>query len=98
MVYWAKIQVDGQRNQRLLEAKFIWEIKEAEWLSPPVMVEKKGTKRLRMCIDFTELNKHCPKDYFPLPRIDQIINFTASCEVLPRLQLWLPPDSTQKRR
>jgi hypothetical protein len=35
-----------------------------------------------MCIDFMALNKHCPKDYFLLPQIDQIINSTASCERL----------------
>jgi hypothetical protein len=46
------------------------------------MVEKKDTKIYRMCIDFTTLNKHCPKDYFPLPRIDQIIDSTACCERL----------------
>jgi hypothetical protein len=54
----------------------------ATWLSPPVMVEKKDTKIYRMCIDFTALNKHCPKDYFPLPRIDQIIDSTVGCEHL----------------
>jgi hypothetical protein len=43
---------------------------------------KKDTKIYRMCIDFTALNKHCPKDYFPLPRIDQIIDSTAGCERL----------------
>jgi hypothetical protein len=46
------------------------------------MVEKKDTKIYRMCIDFTALNKHCPKDYVPLPRIDQIIDSTARCEHL----------------
>jgi hypothetical protein len=72
----------GEEINRLLEAKFIREIKEATWLSPPVMVEKKDTKIYRMCIDFTALNKHCPKDYFPLPRIDQIIDSTAGYERL----------------
>jgi hypothetical protein len=72
----------GEEINRLLEAKFIREIKEATWLSPPVMVEKKDTKIYRMCIDFTALNKHCPKDYFPLPRIDQIMDSTAGCEHL----------------
>jgi hypothetical protein len=57
----------GEEINRLLEAKFIREIKEATWLSPLVMVEKKDTKIYRMCIDFTALNKHCPKDYFPCP-------------------------------
>jgi hypothetical protein len=46
------------------------------------MVEKKDTKIYRMCIDFTALNKHCPTDYFPLPRINQIIDSTAGCERL----------------
>jgi hypothetical protein len=46
------------------------------------MVEKKDTKIYRMCIDFTALNKHCPKDYFPLPQIDQIIDSTVGCERL----------------
>jgi hypothetical protein len=55
----------GEEINRLLEAKFIREIKEATWLSPPVMEEKKDTKIYRMCIDFTTLNKHCPKDHFP---------------------------------
>jgi hypothetical protein len=57
----------GEEINRLLEAKFIREIKEATWLLPPVMVEKKDTKIYRMCIDFTALNKHFPKDYFLLP-------------------------------
>jgi hypothetical protein len=72
----------GEDINRLFEAKFIREIKEATWLSPPVMVEKKDAKIYRMCIDFMVLNKHCPKDYFPLPRIDQIINSTTDCERL----------------
>jgi hypothetical protein len=32
-----------------------------------------------VCVDYTSLNKHCPKDPFPLPRIDQIIDSTAGC-------------------
>ena len=35
-----------------------------------------------MCVDFTDLNKACPKDQFPTPRIDQIIDFTAGCDLL----------------
>jgi hypothetical protein len=72
----------GEEINHLVEAKFIREIKESTWLSPSVMVEKKNTKIYRMCIDFMALNKHCPKDYFPLPRIDQIIDSTAGCERL----------------
>ena len=35
-----------------------------------------------MCIDYTSLNKACPKDHFPLPRIDQIVDSTSGCEIL----------------
>jgi hypothetical protein len=72
----------GEEINCLLEVKLIKEIKEATWLSPPVMVEKKDTKIYSMCIDFTVLNKHYPKDYLSLPRIDQIIDSTTSCERL----------------
>ena len=37
---------------------------------------------LTMCVDYTSLNKACPKDPFPLPRIDQIIDSTSGCEIL----------------
>ena len=72
----------GKEINRLLAADFIREIKESEWLANTVMVPKKDTDILRMCVDFTSLNKHCPKDHFPLPRIDQIIDSTAGCEKL----------------
>ena len=45
------------------------------------MVPKKD-KSLRMCIDFKHINRSCPKDHFPLPRIDQIVDSTAGCERL----------------
>ena len=64
---------------RLLKANFIREIKKSDWVANPVLIEKKKTSALRMCIDFTGLNKCCPKDHFPLPRIDQIIDSTAGC-------------------
>jgi hypothetical protein len=35
-----------------------------------------------MCVDYTELNKHCPKDPFGLPQIDQVIDSTVSCDLL----------------
>jgi hypothetical protein len=72
----------GEEINRLLEAKFITELKEATWLPPFLMGEKKESKIYHICIDFTALNKHCSKDYFLLPRIDQIIDSTIGCERL----------------
>src|SRR4051812_49122309 len=72
----------GKEINRLLAADFIREIKESEWLANTVMVPKKDTDILRMCVYFTSLNKHCSKDRFPLPRIDLIIDSTAGCEKL----------------
>jgi hypothetical protein len=46
-----------------------------------VLVRKKN-KEWRMCVDYTDLNKHCPKDPFSLPRIDEVIDSTAGCELL----------------
>ena len=67
---------------RLTEAGFIKEVIHTYWLANPVLVPKKNTKELRMCIDYTGLNKACPKDPFPLPRIDQVIDSTAGSELL----------------
>jgi hypothetical protein len=60
-------------------AGFIREIKASTWVSNQVIVAKKNTDIHRVCVDYTSLNKHCPKDPFPLPRIDQIIHSTAGC-------------------
>jgi hypothetical protein len=58
---------------KLLDAGFIRECKHPVWLANPVFVPKK-TGGLRMCIDYTDLNKHCPKDPFPLPSFDQVMD------------------------
>ncbi|KAL0439519.1 UNVERIFIED_CONTAM: hypothetical protein Slati_2434900 [Sesamum latifolium] len=59
----------------------IREIQFPEWLSNVVLVPKPGGKR-RMCIDFRDLNKACPKDFYPLSRIDQLVDSTSGCELL----------------
>ena len=43
---------------------------------------KKKNGKWRMCVDYSNLNKACPKDPFGLPRIDQVVDFTAGCELL----------------
>ena len=71
----------GEEISKLLAAGFIKEVYHPEWLANPVLVKKKSRK-WRMCVDYTGLNKACPKDPFPLPRIDQIVDSTAGCETL----------------
>ena len=63
-----KRRVVGEEIARLLAAGFIMEVFFPEWLANPVLVLKKN-KQWRMCIDYTSLNKACPKDPFALPRI-----------------------------
>jgi hypothetical protein len=67
---------------RLVAAGFIREVLHPEWLANPVLVLKKNKLDWRMCVDYTDLNKHCPKDPFGLPRIDQVVDSTAGCSVL----------------
>jgi len=71
----------GEEIAKLLAAEFIMEVFYPEWLANPVLVPKKN-KTWRMCIDYTCLNKACPKDPFALPRIDQVIDSTAGCELV----------------
>ena len=59
----------GEEIAKLLAAGFIREVFHSDWLANPILVKKK-TEKWRMCIDYTGLNKACPKDHFPLPRID----------------------------
>jgi ribonuclease HI len=68
------------------------------------MVPKKNGN-MRMCIDFTELNKACPKDPYPLPRIDVIIDQVAGCDMLSLLdcfsryhQVWMRREDEAKTR
>jgi len=66
---------------KLMAAGFIREIFNPDWLANPVLVEK-NSKEWRMRIDYTDLNKHCSKDPYSPPRIDQIIHSTAGSALL----------------
>ncbi|XP_052299748.1 uncharacterized protein LOC127903121 [Citrus sinensis] len=70
-----------QEVDRLLAARFIREAVHPDWVSNVVLV-KKSNGKWRMCVDFTDLNKSCPKDSFPLPRVDQLVDATAGHEML----------------
>ncbi|GJY05981.1 reverse transcriptase domain-containing protein [Tanacetum coccineum] len=55
---------------KLMTAGIMREVHYHDWLSNPVMV-KKSDNSWRMCVDFKDLNKACPKDGYPLPKIDR---------------------------
>ncbi|KAL0416413.1 UNVERIFIED_CONTAM: Pro-Pol polyprotein [Sesamum latifolium] len=66
---------------KLMAARHIEEIQFPEWLSNVVLVPKPMGK-WRIYIDFRELNKACPKDFYPLPRIDQLVDSASGCKLL----------------
>jgi hypothetical protein len=82
-----KRKVIGEEIHKLLKDGFIKEFHHPEWLANPVLVKKKNGK-WRMCVDYTSLNKACPKVPFPLPRIDQIVDSTAGCETMSFLYVY----------
>ena len=71
----------NEEVRKLLQAGAIREVEYLEWLANVILV-KKANDKWRLCIDFTDINRACPKDSFPLPRIDLIIDATAGHELL----------------
>ena len=82
--------------QKLEKAGFIREVMYLQWLANPVLV-KKANGKYRMCIDFTDLNKvldlngfkgqhkACPKDCYPLPDINKMVDSTAGFDYMSSL-------------
>ena len=72
-----KEHVEAIRNEvaKLKRAGAIKKVFYPQWLANTMVVKKK-TGKWRVCVDFTNLNKACPKDPFPMPRIDQLVNAT----------------------
>ena len=71
----------AEEVHKLLGAGFIREVYYLEWLANEVMVKKVNGK-WRMCVDFIDLNKACPKDSYPFPRIDLFVDLTAGHQLL----------------
>ena len=61
---------------KLKQAGAIKEVFYPKWLANTVVVKKK-TGKWHVCVDFTDLNKACPKDPFPIPQIDQLVDATV---------------------
>jgi len=72
----AKVETD-----KLLSTGFIEEAQYTTWLSNVVLV-KKANDKWRMCVDYTNLNKACPRDAYPLPNIDRLVDGVAGNKVL----------------
>ncbi|CAA0840982.1 Unknown protein, partial [Striga hermonthica] len=66
---------------KLVDNKFVKETKYPTWVSNPVLV-KKASGAWRLCIDFSDLNKACPKDSYPLPHIDYMVDATSGHELM----------------
>ena len=61
-----------QEVKKMEKARIIRKVIHPEWVANPVVVPKHTGEQL-LCVDYTNLNKACPKDHFPLPRIDHIV-------------------------
>ena len=92
----------NEEVNKLLRAGAIREVEYPEWLANVVLV-KKANGKWRLCINFTDINKACPKDSFPLPRIDLIVDATAGHELLNFMdaffgynQISMDPDDQEK--
>jgi hypothetical protein len=72
-----------------MAAGFIREILHPDWLAHLVLVQKKNTAEWCMCVDYTDLNKHCLKDPFGLPHIDHIVDSIVGSALLSFLDCYL---------
>ena len=70
-----------EETKKLLSAEHIREIQYPEWLANVVLV-KKANGKWRICVDFTNLDKACPKASYPLPSIDALVDSASGSKML----------------
>jgi hypothetical protein len=92
-----KVKAVEAEMQRFLDAKVIREVMYPMWLANIVPVKKKNGK-WRMCVDFTNLNKACKKDDFPLERVDKVVDDAANSEMLSLLDMFSRYHQVRVRR
>lgn len=78
----------NEEVQNLLKNGVVHEVKYSDQLVN-VVVGKKKSGKWQVCIDYSDLNKSCPKDLFPLPHIDTTVDATADHEILSFMDLFV---------
>jgi hypothetical protein len=71
-----------EEANRLLEANFIRPCRYVDWISNIVLIEKKGTGKIHICIGFHNLNRSTPRDEYPMPIADMLVNDSSSHKVI----------------
>lgn len=80
LVHPNKVAAIKAEVEKVLHAGFIYPVLLTDWVSNIVPVMKKqGT--IRACVDYKDVNQACPKENYPTPFIDQIIDECAGCEI-----------------
>lgn len=92
----------NEEVKKLVEAGSVREAYYPDWLANVVLV-KKTSGKWRVCTDFTDLNRACPKDCYPLPRVDQLVDATSGHQLLSFMdaysgynQIQMHPDDEEK--
>ncbi|GKV04959.1 hypothetical protein SLEP1_g17036 [Rubroshorea leprosula] len=91
---WTSVDMPGiptsvikEKVEKLLQACFVRRVDYCEWIANPVLV-KKANSKWRMCIDYTNLNDACPKDCYPMPNIDKLVEAASGNERLSLLDAY----------
>jgi len=83
-----ELKTSFEETEKLLQVGIIREVQYTTWLANVVLV-KKPSGKWRMCIDYTYLNKACPKDSYPLPSIDRLVDGASGQAVMSFLNSYL---------
>ncbi|GKU98669.1 hypothetical protein SLEP1_g11642 [Rubroshorea leprosula] len=81
------LRVIKEEAENLLQASFIRRVNYCEWVTNPMLV-KKANGKWRRCIDYTNLNQACPKDCYPMPNINKLVEATFGNERLSLLDAY----------
>ncbi|KAG9442418.1 hypothetical protein H6P81_018272 [Aristolochia fimbriata] len=98
LAFWPELVPEIEKEvDKLIATNFIWEVKYPSWIANIIPVKKK-TGQIRVCVDFRDLNKACPKDNFPLPITELMVDATTGHEALSFMdgssghyQIWMDP-------